>query len=39
MISRKKGNTIEIEFGEYCKVKAPQLFQHDKGQIIKFTIN
>lgn len=35
MISRKKGNTIEIEFGEYCKVKAPPLFQHDKGQILR----
>lgn len=36
MISRKKNNIIEIEFKEYCKIKAHPLFQYDKGQIINF---
>lgn len=36
MIITKQNNNMQIGFGEYCKIKASHLHQHDKGQIIQF---
>lgn len=36
MIICKQDNIIKIGFEEYCKVKAPPLYQYDKGQVLKF---